>query len=595
MSRKPPFEKGMLKKDKLLTFLRVFGYIRPYLGYFIFGMVMLTLSSVLMMVFLYVAGEMANAANGESRYPLAVQDYGWIFLVLLILQGLFSYFRVVSMAIVSENAMGNLRTKLFDKIATLEYTYFEQIRIGELTSRMTNDIEKLQSTFSVTLAEFLRQIVTLIVGIGVLAWLAPKLSLVMLMSLPIVVVIALVFGRYIRKLSKQRQEKLAETNTIVEEVLQNFQIVKSFTNEYLESIRFSKSIKDVIKISIQFARWRGLFFMFVITLMFGAIFFVLWQGALFVESGDMKLGDLFSFIMYTGMIGGAIAGLGNLTTQLISAVGATDRVFELLDQAEERPIQSQLSSVERFKGQIQFSEVSFSYPSRPEIEVLKKVHISVSPGETIALVGASGAGKSTITTLLLRFFHHQKGEITIDGEAIENIDLETLRNNIAIVPQDISLFAGTIRDNILYGKPDATEPEVIQAAQQANAWEFIQQFPEGLDTIVGEKGMKVSGGQRQRLAIARAILRNPSILILDEATSSLDSESEHLVQQALETLMADRTSIIIAHRLSTIRNADKIYVLSKGKIIESGNHEELMQNPEGSYAHLAKLQFETEA
>lgn len=594
MSGNSKFEKGMLKKDKLITFLRVFGYIRPYLGYFIIGMVMLVLSSVLMMGFLYVAGEMANAANGESRYDIPVSQYGWIFLVLLVLQGLFSYFRVVTMAIVSENGMGNLRTKLFDKIVTLNYSYFESVRIGELTSRMTNDIEKLQSTFSVTLAEFLRQIVTLVVGIGVLAWLAPKLSLIMLMSLPIVIIIAVVFGRYIRKLSKERQDKLAETNTVVEEVLQNFQIVKSFTNEYLESIRFSKSIGEVVKISIRFAKWRGLFFMFVITLLFGAIFFVLWQGALLVETGDMKLGDLFSFIMYTGMIGGAIAGLGNLTTQIISAVGATDRVFELMDMESEVPIQHEVQDVPRFDGKVRFENVSFTYPSRPEIEVLHQIDIDINPGQTVALVGASGAGKSTITALLLQFFKHQEGNIYIDDSNITDIDLQVLRKNIAIVPQDITLFAGTIRENILYGQPSASEEEVIEAAKQANAWEFIKNFPNQLDTVVGEKGMKVSGGQRQRLAIARAILRNPSILILDEATSSLDSQSEHLVQQALNSLMVNRTSLIIAHRLSTIRNADKIYVMSKGKIIESGTHEDLIQDPGGSYSHLAKLQFESE-
>ncbi|GAA5220615.1 ABC transporter ATP-binding protein [Membranihabitans marinus] len=594
MSGNSKFEKGMLKKDKLITFLRVFGYIRPYIGYFIIGMVMLVLSSVLMMGFLYVAGEMANAANGESRYDIPVSQYGWIFLVLLVLQGLFSYFRVVTMAIVSENGMGNLRTKLFDKIATLNYSYFESVRIGELTSRMTNDIEKLQSTFSVTLAEFLRQIVTLVVGIGVLAWLAPKLSLIMLMSLPIVIIIAVVFGRYIRKLSKERQDKLAETNTVVEEVLQNFQIVKSFTNEYLESIRFSKSIGEVVKISIRFAKWRGLFFMFVITLLFGAIFFVLWQGALLVETGEMKLGDLFSFIMYTGMIGGAIAGLGNLTTQIISAVGATDRVFELLDMESEVPIQDEVQNFVRFNGKVRFENLSFTYPSRPEVEVLHQIDLHINPGQTVALVGASGAGKSTITSLLLQFFKHQEGHIYIDDTDITEIDLQVLRKNIAIVPQDITLFAGTIRENILYGQPLASEEEVIQAAKQANAWEFIKNFPDQLDTVVGEKGMKVSGGQRQRLAIARAILRDPSILILDEATSSLDSQSEHLVQQALNSLMVNRTSLIIAHRLSTIRNADKIYVMSKGKIIESGTHDDLIQDPAGSYSHLAKLQFESE-
>ncbi|WP_236976417.1 ABC transporter ATP-binding protein [Membranihabitans maritimus] len=594
MAGRLKIEREMLKRDKLRTFFRVFKYMKSYLGYFIFGMTMLALSSIMMMVFLFVAGEMANAANGESRFDLSVSQFGWVFLVLLVAQGLFSYLRVVSMAVVSENGMADLRKALFNKIATLGIPYFESVRIGELTSRMTNDIEKLQSVFSVTIAEFFRQIITLIIGIGVLAWLAPQLSLIMLISVPVIVLIALFFGRYIRKLSKERQEKIAGANTIAEEVLQNFQIVKSFTNEYFESLRYGKSISEVVTISIRFAKWRGLFFMFIITLLFGGIFFVLWQGAMMVETGEMKLGDLFSFIMYTGMIGGAIAGLGSLTTELISAVGATDRVFELMDQESEVQIDASNHTNTRFEGHVVFQHVSFSYPSRPDVKVLESIDLDIKPGQTIALVGPSGAGKSTITSLLLNFYKYDSGNIKVDNIDLNNIPLNDLRKNIAIVPQDISLFAGTIRENILYGRASASEEDIINAAEKANALEFINSFPDGLDTIVGERGVKVSGGQRQRLAIARAILRDPSILILDEATSSLDAESEKLVQNALNTLMKGRTAIVIAHRLSTIRNADKIYVLEKGKIKESGTHEELMENPDGSYNHLARLQLETE-
>lgn len=594
MMGKMKLEKGFMTRDKWHTFTRVFTYIRPYLGYFTVGMIMLTLSSTIMMVFLFVAGEMANAANGESRFPLTVRDYGLVFLVLLVAQGLFSYLRTVTMAIVSENGMADLRKDLFNKIATLPYPYFESKRIGELTSRITNDIEKLQNTFSVTLAEFLRQIITLIIGIAVLAWLAPRLSLIMLVSIPVVVLIAMVFGRYIRKISRVRQDQIADSNTIAEEVLQNFQIVKSFTNEYLESVRYSGSIHEVVRISIRYAKWRGLFFMFIITLLFGGIFFVLWQGSLMVESGDMKLGDLISFIMYTGMIGGAIAGLGSLTTQLIGAIGATDRVFEILDQEPEIELKEQDQNYTRFKGVVAFSNVSFAYPSRPGVQVLKNIDMQIRQGETIALVGASGAGKSTLTALLLRLYDYDKGVISIDGRDIRDIDLTHLRRNMAMVPQDISLFAGTIRDNILYGRPGADDSAVIEAAINANAMEFIAGFPDGLDTVVGERGTKLSGGQRQRIAIARALLRDPSILILDEATSSLDAESEQLVQHALETLMKGRTSIIIAHRLSTVRNVDRIYVLSQGEIVESGTHAALMEVTDGAYNQLARLQLETD-
>jgi len=587
-------DRKMMTREKWKTFTRVFTYIRPYLWYFIFGMVMLTLSSLVMMIFLFMAGEMANAAVEESRFGWSVRQFGWVFIILLIAQGLFSYLRTVSMAIVSENGMADLRKNLFNKIATLPFPYFESLRTGELTSRITNDIEQLQNTFSVTLAEFLRQIITLIIGIGVLAWLAPRLSLIMLGSVPVVVLVAMIFGRFIRRFSKQRQDRIARSNTIAEEVLQNFQIVKSFTNEYLESVRYAGSVRDVVRISIRYAKYRGLFFMFVITLLFGGIFFVLWQGALMVENGDMMLGDLFSFIMYTGMIGGAIAGLGSLTTQLIGAVGATDRVFEILDQEPEIVMEPPAEKYKRYQGNVTFSNVNFTYPSRPDVQVLNNIDFHIDQGQTIALVGASGAGKSTITSLLLRLYENYEGDISIDGTDTRQLDLTELRRNMALVPQDISLFAGSIRDNIRYGRPDATEEEIITAAQNANAWEFISAFPEGLDTIVGERGARVSGGQRQRLAIARALLRDPAILILDEATSSLDAESEALVQSALDTLMEGRTSIIIAHRLSTVRNVDKIYVLDQGKIIESGSHDHLMMDPEGTYSQLARLQLESE-
>lgn len=594
MLGKMKMDRKMMTREKWKTFTRVFSYIKPYMGHFIFGMAMLTLSSLVLMIFLFTAGEMANAAVGESRFGLSVREFGWVFLILLIAQGLFSYLRTVSMAIVSENGMADLRKNLFNKIATLPYPYFESLRTGELTSRITNDIEQLQNTFSVTLAEFLRQIITLIVGVAVLAWLAPRLSLIMLASVPVVVLVAMIFGRFIRRFSKERQDNIAKSNTIAEEVLQNFQIVKSFTNEFLESVRYAGSVQSVVKISIQYAKYRGLFFMFVITLLFGGIFFVLWQGALMVERGDMMLGDLFSFIMYTGMIGGAIAGLGSLTTQLIGAVGATDRVFEILDQEPEIPMQKPAEHYKRYKGNVTFSKVNFTYPARPDVQVLKNIDLHIDHGQTIALVGASGAGKSTITSLLLRLYENDDGTITIDGTDIRQLDLTELRRNMALVPQDISLFAGSIRDNIRYGRPDATEEEIILAAKNANAWEFISVFPEGLDTIVGERGARVSGGQRQRLAIARALLRDPAILILDEATSSLDAESEALVKSALDKLMEGRTSIIIAHRLSTVRNVDKIYVLEKGEIIESGAHDILMADPQGTYSQLARLQLESE-
>ncbi len=586
-------KKPKLTRDRLSKASRIFRFIRPYRWSFIFGMLLLSTSSLLFMVFPGAAGEMANVANGKPKFDYSLQQFGLFFLVLLLVQGVFSYLRTILFANVSEKGMADVRKALYQSLITQDVPFFEQRRVGELTSRITSDVEKLQTAFSITLAEFIRQIVILIAGLAIIAWLTPALSFIMLLTFPVVVVVAMVFGRYIRQISKKRQDELANTNVIVEETLQSFTVVKSFTNEWYEALRYSKSIDKVVQISLKFARTRGLFFIFIITVLFGAIFFILWRGALLVQSGDMEVGDLFSFILYTGIIGGAIGGLGNLYTELTSALGATERIQEILDRnGEVLPINVPLQAHERLQGYIEYHNVLFSYPTRPDIQVLKGIDLQIQAGQKVALVGASGAGKSTIVQLLLQFYKIDSGAIHVDGKSIYDYDLLKYRQNIAIVPQEVLLFGGSIRENILYGQPNATETELIAAAQQANAWEFVQSFPEGLDTIVGERGVKLSGGQRQRVAIARAILKDPAILILDEATSSLDAESEKLVQEALNRLMEGRTSIIIAHRLATIRDVDRIYVLDNGRIVEQGTHQELSLREDGLYNTLAKLQFE---
>ncbi len=588
-------KKPKLSKESLKKSLRIFKYIKPYLGYFIAAMVFLVAGSLIFMALMGLPGEMANTAIGKPKFNLnlEVKDYGWIFLIVLVFQGILSYFRTYFFAIVSEKGMSDLRKDLYEKIITQPVTFFEEKRVGELSSRITADVEQLQSVFSITLAEFIRQLVILISGIIIIFLWMPKLSMIMLLTFPAIVISAMIFGRYIRKLSKERQDELAKTNTIVEETFQSFTIVKSFANEWYESLRYGKAVDNIVTISMKFAKIRGVFFTFIITVLFGGIFFILWQGALMLQRGEMEAGDLFSFIMYTGILGGAIASFGTLYTQIASAIGATERIQEILDTPSELPIQNNDNITDlKLKGHVQYQNVVFAYPTRKDLTILKGINIDIPSGQKIALVGQSGGGKSTIVQLLMKFYDPNSGSILVDNKNVNDYDLTQFRKNIGIVPQEVILFGGTIRENIAYGKPNASEEEINMAAQQSNCLEFIQSFPQGMDTIVGERGIKLSGGQRQRVAIARAILKDPKILILDEATSSLDAESEKLVQDALDKLMQNRTSIIIAHRLSTIRDVDCIYVLENGQIIEQGDHQSLMNNEKGTYAALARLQFE---
>lgn len=578
--------------DSLTRSYRIYRFIKPYRLYFLIGMLFLVLGSGLFMLFPAAAGEMANTAIGKGKWNISLTQFGWIFLIILIAQGILSYYRTTFFARVSEFGIADLRKALYEKIITQELSYFESHRIGELTSRLTADVEQLQSAFSITLAEFIRQLVVLIGGIIIIAWMTPHLALTMLLTFPVIVISSIFFGRYVRKLSKARQDSLASTNIIVEESLQSFQNVKSFTNEAYEVNRYSRSIGTMLDLSMKYAKIRGVFFIFIITVLFGGLFFILWRGAQMVEQGEMAVGDLFSFIIYTGIIGGAIAGLGNLYTAIAGAIGATERIQEILDRDQEIHINPVAETEQKLNGKLEFRQVSFAYPSRPEITVLKQISFQMIKGQRIAFVGASGAGKSTIVQLLMRFYHPAEGKIYVDDRAVETFDLRSYRRNIAIVPQEILLFGGTIFENIRYGKPDATQEEIIEAARKSNALEFIQSFPDQFDTIVGERGVKLSGGQRQRIAIARAILKNPAILVLDEATSSLDAESEKLVQDALDELMKDRSSLIIAHRLSTIREADCIYVLQNGQIVEHGTHEELIAMDRGVYRSLVELQME---
>lgn len=577
--------------------LGVFKYVLPYKWYFISSMIILAVGSLVFLAIMQLPGEVLNVINGEATHGYSINQIFIALAGLLLLQALLSFLRVRLQAIVSEKSMALLRQELFEKILGLSIPFFEQRRVGELTSRITNDVTQIQGVFALTLAEFLRQIIIFIGGTVYILFTMFKLALISLATFPLVVVSAMFFGRYIRKLTKQRQDQLAQSNVVVEETLQSIHTVKAYTNEAFELDRYNKSINETVRISLKTATMRGLFAAFLITVMFGALFFIIWRAALLVQAGELPIGDLFSFVVFTGIIGAAIASMGNFYTEIVAALGAADRILDILEDTDSEEAATHLSAngsaqPRRLEGNISYTNVDFSYPSRPDIPVLKGLDMHLSAGAKIALVGASGSGKSTIVKLLLRFYQLKSGNITVDGRSVWDYDLHFYRNQIALVPQEVLLFGGTIRENIAYGRLEATEEEIREAAKQANALDFIEAFPDGLDTLVGDRGIQLSGGQRQRVAIARAILKDPAILLLDEATSSLDAESERLVQEALDRLMQNRTSIIIAHRLATIREADCIYVIDQGRIIESGTHEALSAIPNGAYNALAKLQFD---
>lgn len=575
--------------------IKIFRFLRPYRYRFFTGLVLLGISSMVFMIFPQASGELLDIATGTSKRGLTLNQVGIGLLCILVVQSFISYTRVMLFNYVSEHSMADIRKALYDKIITLPITFFEKNRIGELTSRTTNDVQQLQDALSITLAEFIRQIIVLIAGCSILFSQMPKLSLIMLSTFPIIVLAAIYFGKKIRKFSKRRQDELAESNTIIEETLQSISSVKAFTNEIFESVRYGNSIGNVVKTSMKFGQMRGGFIAFIIAVLFGAMFFVLWQGSVMVQNKEMTPGELVSFIVITAVIGGSIGSIGDFYTQLLKALGSSERILEMLDMPSEVSLEKTTEPKSRFEGHISFRDVRFSYPTRDDVEVLKGLNLEIKAGSKVALVGTSGGGKSTIVQLLLHYYNVNSGSIFVDGKNINEFNITSYRENIALVPQEVILFGGTIRENIGYGKSNATEEEIIEAARKANAWDFIQSFPDGLNTIVGERGVKLSGGQRQRIAIARAILKDPAILLLDEATSALDAESERVVQEALNTLMEGRTAIVIAHRLATIREVDCIYVIDNGMIIEKGTHEELSAMENGVYNSLAKLQFDANA
>ncbi len=571
----------------------LFRYFLPYRIKFILGFLFLILSAITALIFPQAVGEIINTATGgkPSRYG-DVQTLSIGLIIVLAIQSIFSFLRVYWFVEVSEKAVAALRKELFQRLISFPMSFYNQYRVGELTSRLSADIAQIQDTFTLTLAEFLRGSILLVVGTLIILNISWKLTLFMLASFPVLIVIAVVFGGMVRKNSKRGQDALASAGIIVEESLQGIQSVKAFGNELFEAGRYAAALDVVVSVALRGAILRGAFASFIIFAIFGAIVAVIWFGAVLVEAGEITVGELTSFVIYTTFVGGAVGGFGEQYAQIQRALGATERVRELLQLPIEKTELVKTHTLGRLTGNIRVEKLRFCYPGRTEIVVLDDISFEVAAGQTVAIVGPSGSGKSTLMALLLQFYQPSDGKIYFDNKPASDWSLGYLRSQMALVPQDVLLFGGTIKENILYGKPDASDTEVEMAAKQAFAHDFISAFPQGYETVVGERGVKLSGGQRQRVAIARAILRNPAILLLDEATSSLDSESEKAVQLAIDSLMKNRTTLVIAHRLSTIRNADQILVIENGKLVEKGKHQELFAKTDGVYARLATLQFQ---
>jgi ABC-type multidrug transport system fused ATPase/permease subunit len=615
---KEELPKAKLNKDSLKRARRLLKFIGPYKWKFLLGMVFLGLTAATALIFPKLMGSLMGLIGGGSSLTslnggdldklkqlqisedtgkaliAAANSIGLKLLILFAFQAVFSFFRVLLFAQVTENMLAAVRQATFSQLVKMPMTFFSKNQAAELNSRISADITQIGDTLTTGIAEFLRQLIIIIGGVTMICLISWKLALLMLAVVPPIALIAVFYGRKIRGHSRNVQDKVADSNIIVGESMQGITNVKSFTNEAYEIGRYQKATGSIVEAAIRYAVSRGTFFSFIIFCLFGSIILIVWSGVQMTVHHELSAGEMLQFMFYTLFVSASFGGIPEQYAQIQRAVGASERVMEILDEVPEnvhaRPIG--IPSGNKLKGNVSFQNISFSYPTRKNFTVLQDIAFEARAGETIAIVGPSGSGKSTLAALLLRFYDPDSGKVLFDDKDAKEYDLTELRGNMAIVPQDVLLFGGTIRENIEYGRPGASEAEIMNAARQANAFEFIETFPDKFETKVGDRGIQLSGGQRQRIAIARAVLKDPTILILDEATSSLDSESERLVQEALDKLMVGRTSFVIAHRLSTIRNADKIVVIEKGLVRETGNHSQLMQLENGLYRSLSQMQFQ---
>ena len=572
----------------------ILGYLMREKAVFLPSLLALFLTAMLSLAFPYflkeLVGNPSDALRRSVDPALILERSNRIVLELLGvlgLQAVVAFFRVQGFIRSGESALNNLRSDLYRHLLRLPMSYFHEQRAGALSNRISADLGVVRDTLLNTVPQAVRQSVILVGGLIFIFISSWKLSLIMLSSVPVVVLAVAFFGRKVRAYSKSAQDSLAEAGTVIEETVQGMADVKAFANEDFESRRYGSALERFFHVASRGARSRAAFLAFIIFALFGTISMVIWQGARMLATEQITWTNFASFILFSIFVGASLGSFPEIVSQFQQTSGATERLRELLDAKPERADGDDQAVL---RGAVEFEQVSFRYPSRPEARVLDDLSFAVQPGQRVALVGPSGAGKSTVLSLILGFGEPAAGRILFDGREAGEISLRAIRSQMAIVPQEVLLFGGTIRENVGYGKTGATEDEIREACQLANATEFIERLPEGMETVVGPRGVKLSGGQRQRIAIARAILANPRILLLDEATSALDSESERLVNEALERLMQGRTSIVIAHRLSTVRHADRILVFNQGRIVESGTHDEMVAQP-GMYRLLVETQL----